>query len=156
MEPGAGFSQETGSGHALILTILLLLFCFRVLAQLLQLAAPVSFLPPFDAWESGAVPYPLLFLIQVALILVCARAVWRLRGGAVVPSEQTGKVLFTLGALYFGLMCARLGIGLTAGRDHFWFGATLPTLFHLVLASIMMVYGHFHIRHGLEPGGARS
>lgn len=128
----------------MVLTVLLLLFCLRVFAQLIQAWSPVTFLPPFTAWAGGALPYWLLVLCQFFIIVVCARVIWRLHKGLMIPSVTTGKVLLLLGSVYFGLMCARLIIGLTVGTDHFWFSARLPTLFHFVLAGFVLVCGWFH------------
>ena len=130
--------------YVVILTVLLLLFCLRVIAQLLQAWFPRPFLPPFEAWESGAVPYPLLVVSQVVIIAVCARVIWRLHTGVTVPLPKTGKVLLVIGGIYGGLMCLRLIIGLTVATDHFWFSARLPTAFHFVLAGFVLVYGWFH------------
>lgn len=136
-----------------ILTVLLLLFCFRVGAQLVQAWFPVDVLPPFDAWASGAVPYWLLCVFQVLMIIVCAGVIRRLYAGRVIPSKKTGRILLLLGGLYWGLMCLRLILGLSVVPDHFWFGATLPTLFHLVLAGFVLVYGRFHLAAGRETPG---
>ena len=130
--------------YTLILTALLLLFCVRVFAQLLQAWNSVTFLPPFEAWESGAMPYPLLVVSQAVIIAVCARVIWRLYVGLTMPSARTGIALLVIGWLYFGLMCLRLIIGLTVATDHFWFSARLPTAFHFVLAGFVLVYGWFH------------
>jgi hypothetical protein len=126
------------------LTILLLLFCCRVFAQLLQAWSPVEALPPFEAWASGAIPYWLLVTSQVMIIVACVRVIWRLHRGVIVPSMKTGKILLVLGGIYAGLMSGRLIIGLTVATDHFWFSARLPTFFHLVLAGFVLVYGWFH------------
>ncbi|MEM7791418.1 MAG: hypothetical protein AAF546_08450 [Verrucomicrobiota bacterium] len=48
----------------MILTLLLVIFCFRVFAQLLQAVQPVDFLPPFERWASGLLPYPILLITQ--------------------------------------------------------------------------------------------
>jgi hypothetical protein len=140
--------QASRRVYATILTLLLLLFCFRVGAQLLQAWFPVGFLPPFESWESGALPYWLLVVSQAIIILVCARVIWRLRAGLTMPSARTGIVLLVIGGLYFGLMCMRLIIGLTVAHDHYWFSARLPTLFHLVLAGFLLIYGRFHLTPG--------
>jgi hypothetical protein len=42
----------------------------------------------------------------------------------------------------------RLLIGLTVAPDHYWFSARLPTLFHLVLACFILIYGRFHLIFG--------
>jgi hypothetical protein len=143
-----GFDEPTDRAsrfvYAPILTVLFLLFCFRVGAQLIQAWSPVDMLPPFASWESGAVPYWLLCVSQAIIIFACARVIWRLYEGRVIPLRKTGIVLLVIGWFYFGLMCIRLIVGLTVAPDHFWFSARLPTLFHLVLASFMLVYGQFH------------
>lgn len=126
------------------LTALLLVFCGRVFAQLIQAVFPVTWLPPFEAWASGALPYWLLVMFQALIIVVCARVIWRLHTGLTIPSATVGKVLLILGSVYFGLMCARLIIGLTVATDHFWFSARLPTAFHFVLAGFVLVCGWFH------------
>jgi hypothetical protein len=125
-----------------------MLFCFRVTAQLLQAWAPVDVLPPFESWESGALPYWMLVVSQAIIILVCVRVIWRLYVGMTVPSAKIGRVRLVIGWLYFGLMCGRLIIGLTVAPDHYWFSARLPTVFHLVLASFILVYGRFHLAAG--------
>ena len=122
------------------------MFSLRVFAQLLQAGFPVEPLPPFEAWASGALPYWVLVICQVLIIIACARVIWRLHVGLIVPSATTGKVLLILGSIYFGLMCLRLIIGLTVATDHYWFSARLPTFFHLVLAGFVLVYGWFHVR----------
>lgn len=139
--------------YVVVLSGLLLLFCFRVFAQLLQAWSPVEVLPPFEAWASGALPYWLLVVFQVLIVMVCARVVWRLYAGLTRPSVTTGKVLLRLGSIYFALMCLRLIIGLTVATDHYWFSARLPTFFHLVLAGFVLVYGWFHVRgfHASQP-----
>jgi hypothetical protein len=128
------------------LTVLLFLFCLRVFAQLLQASAPVAWLPSFEAWASGALPYWVLVVCQVLIIMVCVGVIWRLQVGLVVPSVTTGKILLSLGSIYFSLMCVRLILGLTVATDHYWFSARLPTFFHMVLAGFVLVYGWFHFR----------
>ncbi|MDH4237778.1 MAG: hypothetical protein OEV17_11080 [Nitrospira sp.] len=154
-----GSDEPTNRGphrvYAAILTSLLLLFCFRVGAQLLQFWFPVGFLPPFDSWESGALPYGLLCLSQAIIILVCTRVIWRLYGGRIIPSPRIGGVLLVIGWFYFGLMGIRLIVGLTIAPDHYWFSARLPTVFHMVLASFILVYGRFHLAAGRTIGSHR-
>lgn len=130
--------------YALVLWILTVLFSFRVVAQLVQVWHPVSFLPPFEAWHSGALPYEWLVGVQGVILVACLRIVWEINKGTIAPSERKGKILFTLGIIYLITMCARLIVGLTIAPDHFWFGATLPTVFHVVLASFVLIYGRFH------------
>lgn len=148
MAPDEPADRCSRHGYTAILTALLLLFCFRVGAQLLQAWSPVGFLPPFESWASGALPYWLLVVSQAIIILVCAGLIWRLQRGRTMPSARTGIVLLVIGGFYFGLMCMRLIIGLTVAPDHYWFSARLPTVFHLVLAGFLLVYGRFHMTAG--------
>ena len=53
-----------------ILLALFLMFALKVAAQLIQAFDPVPFLPPFAAWNSGALPYPLLVLSQMLIMAV--------------------------------------------------------------------------------------
>lgn len=131
--------------------LLTCLFLFRVIAQLIQVRHPVPFLPSFEVWQSGAVPYPLLVAAQLVLLGLCLRIVGRMFRGAVVPVPKTGKVLWYLGGVYFVTMSIRLILGLTVAPDHFWFGATLPTVFHLVLATFLLIYGRFHLSATVAP-----
>ena len=133
-----------GSPYIMILSSLTVLFSFRVVAQLVQTWHPVEFLPPFNTWHSGALPYGWLVGVQIVIIAVCLRIVWCLKKGTITPSRSKGKILFTLGSVYLITMCIRLMVGLTVASDHYWFGATLPTVFHLVLASFLIVYSRFH------------
>lgn len=128
------------------LSILLGLFCFRVLAQLLQRYVEVPFLPPFDVWQSGAVPYSALFASQ---ILIIAFYGWILRNivtNRMQPSRRQGRVFFIIGLIYFFVMVARLFIGVTGLSENHWFRSYLPTLFHFVLSGYLIVVGNFHLQ----------
>ena len=124
--------------------MLLALFCVRVLAQLIQAVYPLSFLPAFSAWQSGALPYGMLLASQVLIVGFCTTVIWGLIHGTINAASRKGSWYLYGGGIYFGIMILRLVIGLTIAPDHFWFNAHLPTLFHLVLATFVIVYGHFH------------
>ncbi len=126
------------------LWLLTVLFGFRVVAQLVQAWQPVEFLPSFEAWHSGTLPYGWLMGTQFLILAMCLRIVWRLVHGTVVPSSRRGHLLLVFGSIYFGGMCIRLFLGTTVASEHEWFGATLPTVFHLVLGSFVILYGRFH------------
>ena len=128
--------------------VLLLLFCFRVVAQFIQAFYPVDFLPPFEAWQSGALPYWLLVVFQFIIILVCINVVIRFARGKATPSYKAGRIYLALGGVYFSVMLFRLVVGLTFATDHNWFGARIPTVFHLVLASFLLLLGRFHYKYG--------
>ncbi len=132
--------------YVITLSILLALFCFRVLAQLLQRYIEISFLPPFDAWQSGAVPYNALFASQVVIIVVYGWILRRIMMDKIQPSSRQGWIFLIIGLIYFFVMVARLFIGLTGLSEHHWFHSYLPTLFHFVLSGYLIVFGYFHLQ----------
>ncbi|MEK6804221.1 MAG: hypothetical protein AABZ34_16395 [Nitrospirota bacterium] len=142
--PDSASDPRASQAYGWLLLGLLLLFLFRVVTQLVQSVSPVAVLPSFEAWQSGALPYPLLVAFQLLILVACARVVWSVLSGTVVSSAKKGRRLLALGWVYFIAMGIRLVVGLTIASDHFWFGATLPTLFHLVLACFLLVWGAFH------------
>ena len=136
--------QMTSRQYAFVLLILTGFLGFRVLAQLVQVWHPVDFLPPYKVWHSGALPYGLLVGVQAVILAACLRIVWGQFKRTIAPSPTTGTNMYALGIIYLLGMCTRLIVGLTIAPDHYWFGATLPTVFHLVLASFVILYGRFH------------
>lgn len=132
--------------HGVALTILTLVFLVRVLAQLVQWLAPTRLLPPFEAWHSATVPYLGLLASQV---LILGAQIWLLRGvvtGTHAPRRRLGLGLLTFGVMYFGFMLFRLIGGLTFLAHAAWFQARIPTLFHLALATYLLVLAHYHLR----------
>ena len=127
---------------------LTVLFAARVLAQAVQWAGPVPFLPSFDAWQGSGLPYPALFASQVAIIALLVRVLFLVRADAVSPASWKHNACFILGGLYFAVMGARLVAGLTLLSDVEWFDSTLPALFHVVLASFILLFGHYLYRAG--------
>lgn len=118
------------------------LFLFRVMAQLAQSWTELHFLPPFDAWHSGTLSYRTLFSVQI--LIVVAMIAGQVKRRALKKNVWLGKFLARLGVLYFATMLARLMVGLTIVRDHPWFGAVLPAVFHLVLASYVLLLAVYH------------
>jgi hypothetical protein len=141
-------SKETSKKHGYWLMFLLFLFCFRVGSQLVQRFFPVSFLPAFDEWHSEALPYWVLVILQTIIILVCLRITYQFITGTAQPNHKKGKFFLLFGILYFSIMLFRLAAGLTFAPDHPWLSAKLPTVFHLVLASFLLVVGHFYFNFG--------
>ncbi len=142
------------NGTAAILWILLGLFCFRVAAQLIQALAPVSLLPAFEAWHSGALPYPLLVATQLVIITVYAWTAWGIQVGRTRPDRRLGRWLLGLGGVYFAFMLVRLALGATVAQQT-WFDAPIPSVFHLVLAGFLLVAANFHFASPL-PAPAPS
>ena len=86
----ASSGRRISHPYGWLLLGLLLLFFFRVAAQLIQAYSPVTSLPPFETWQSGALPYPLLVSLQLIILVACGRVVWSFLSGTVVPSGKKG------------------------------------------------------------------
>ncbi len=130
--------------YVYIMCVLGTLFSLRILGQLIQKVSNFSFLPTFEEWQGGPIPYPWLLASQ---LIILGAMVFVIRGfaqGRFRPNPRLGVCLLAFGSLYFGTMFLRLCAGLTFASEHPWFGATIPAFFHMVLASFILVLGHFH------------
>ena len=125
---------------------MLALFVIRVIAQPLSLIVDSPLLPRFESWHGGVLPYPALLLAQLLIIAWFTRTAWRFSKGDVTPHRRRGVWVMTFGMIYFVTMLARLILGLTVMRGSRWFTSYLPTFFHLVLASFLLLYAHYHLR----------
>lgn len=131
--------------YVTVLRILLLLFCLRVVGQLVQVVSPVAWLPPLSAWQGSKLPYPVLLALQLVIIFLMFRGIRRHASGSSRRRPHLGKWLLFLGAAYFLVMAARLIIGVTDFSGHPWFHRPIPALFHLVLASFVLLLSAFHL-----------
>lgn len=139
--------MSSSRDYARWLWLLLALFIVRVIAQPIALVTSAPFLPPFESWHSGVLPYPALVAAQLLIIAWLARTAWRVSRGEVTPHYRLGVWMLAFGGVYFTTMLVRLVLGATVLSTNRWFSSALPTMFHLVLAAYLLVYGHYHFRH---------
>jgi hypothetical protein len=132
--------------HAGLLLALLALFSGRVAAQLVQRLWPTPLLPPFDSWQSGLLPYWVLFASQLVIAAAILSAALRIRSGGAYPRRRLGALLLALGGLYMAGAGLRLAAGLADLSDLPFFQAKLPSVFHMVLAAVVLVLGDFNFR----------
>ncbi|MEZ0371166.1 MAG: hypothetical protein ACAI44_18880 [Candidatus Sericytochromatia bacterium] len=130
------------------LWILLGFFCFRVSAQLIQFFAPVPWLPPFEAWQSGLVPYASLVVGQAVIILIYGRTALAFARGQIQARLGSGRLLLGLGSLYALSMLVRYIIRMSLYPQERWAGGCLPIFFHILLASFLLIWGSYHWRYG--------
>ena len=130
------------------------LFVLRVLAQAVQWAGPVPFLPPLDAWQGSGLPYPALLASQLLIVALLVRALLVVRSQSVRSASWKHRACFILGGAYFAAMAFRLVAGLTFLSGVEWFAQSLPALFHLVLATFVLLFGHYIYSAGRNAGGA--
>ena len=138
--------------HFPLLLLLSGFFALRVAAQLVQAVGEVPFLPPFEAWQGSSLPYPALLLLQVIILAVLIVVLCRVKAGTITPRPWQHRTCFVLGGLYFTVMVFRLVAGLTFLAEFEWFAKGLPAVFHIVLASLILVFGH----HLLTLGNQRT
>lgn len=126
------------------------LFAFRVMAQVISLVFPTALLPAFESWHGGVLPYPALLTIQLLILFWLIRTAIQFSLNSQTPRRRIGLAVIIFASLYFIAMFLRLALGLTILSDNRWFSSYLPAFFHLVLASYLLLYGHFHYRHGYQ------
>lgn len=140
-------------GRALALWLLTGLFAFRVVAQPAALAVD-RLLPPFNSWDGGVLPYPVLLVTQMAILGWMAHTAWRFSTGKVTPRRRLGRVAILFGWVYFSFMLLRLLLGATVLSNLRWFASPLPAFFHLVLAAYLLIYGYSYV-HTVSGNGSR-
>lgn len=124
----------------MLLWPLLLLFAMRVVGQLLVAGGLAPFLPPMDEWQSGLLPYPLLLASQMLILGVLATVCvqfTRGRGYFVRPHPWLATPLWIVGWTYAIGMLVRYAL---LRRD------AIPVVFHIVLASFLLVVADHHRR----------
>ncbi len=125
--------------------LLLALFLFRVASQLLQYFFNLPFLPPYESWDSDTLPYGLLIVIQLFIVFLFSKIVYKIYSDKIRPNAQIGYSLIAIGTFYFVVMLFRLIGGLTLLQDIKWFTYPIPSFFHLVLASFIILFGYVHL-----------
>jgi len=132
--------SQTSTGHnpfCLSLWALTALFVLRIAAQPLALVFPG--LPDFDAWHGNTMPYPVLLVFQLAILAIMLVANLACTCGRLVPRPRLARGLSIFGVIYFVAMLIRLILGQSLEPAPAWFDRPLPTLFHLVLATWLLI-----------------
>lgn len=132
----------------LVLWALTGLFFLRIVGQPLAGVADVPGLPAFDVWQGSALPYPILLAFQLGIVAWMVRTTRLVAAATVRWRRPLGGWLLAASCVYGAIMAARLVLGVTVLREVTWFARPVPTVFHLVLAAYLGIYGHLHLRHG--------
>jgi hypothetical protein len=143
-------SLTTTQNYAKWLWLCAGLFAIRVIAQAISRVFPSEFLPNFESWHGGVLPYPTLLTTQLLILFWLVWTARKISLNCLHPRQRIGMIAMMFASLYFIIMLLRLILGLTILSDHRWFASYLPAFFHLVLAGYLFLYGHFHFRHGLK------
>ena len=142
----SGIPTAIDRWRSVLFGVLLFAFVGRVTAQFTQWVHPTSALPQFESFQSGALPYPVLLACQASIIvggLIFLVGTWR---GSFTPRRYLGRVLRVVGTVYFFAAAFRLLAGLTFLRGVPFFALPIPSMFHMVLAGMLLLVGDFHAR----------
>ena len=143
MTPDLNQENTNSKGYALCLSILLSLFIFRSVFQLIQYLWPLTWLPNFEYWQSGVLPYPLLLASQVVITIVGLWLVFGVARGKFRTISNWGNWILIVGFGYLGLMMFRILAGLTIASGSPWFDTLIPSISHMVLAGFLIVLGAY-------------
>ena len=125
--PADAASNRRLGGYAAALSALLGVFVLRVLAQALIAIGYGAFLPPWEEWFSGLVPYPQLLASQIVIILgygkVCLDFI-RQRGFFATPRRWLGTLLLSVGSVYLAVMVIRYAIRMSLYPLERWTGVS--------------------------------
>jgi hypothetical protein len=119
----------------------------RVLGQLVVVRFAPRWLPPFEQWQSGLLPYPVLVAGQAIVITLMVWISMDFSRGAgfwVQPRPRLGRAALVWSYLYFGAMVARYIIRMARRPDQRWLGGTIPIIFHCVVAAFQWTFGTYH------------
>jgi hypothetical protein len=123
-----------------LLWLCLAIFVVRVVGQIeVALLAP-RWLPPFSAWESGWVPYPILLPVQILLVgwmAAIATDLSRGSGPMWVTRTRTRRRLTMFASTYAGLMLLRLAVTAALPPHSVANRGLIPILAHWDLAGFI-------------------
>lgn len=126
------------------LWILLGLFVFRVVSQFTLQFVKIDHFPSFDQWHSNTLNYKLLLFFQILIIIIYTRICIKVSNGTLKANKNWANFLKAFGLIYFAGMVTRYIITMYLYPDMRWTGNLIPIIFHLVLASFLVVLGKYH------------
>ncbi len=130
-------------------SILSVVFLFRVAGPVIQRWFPVKFLPSFETWQGSGLPYSVLLACQVANLALLTSAIRGIVRQRRVLSATASRYVVVIGFAYFAGMALRLILGITLFDDSRWFTAWISTALHLDLAAIVILRGSDQLRWSL-------
>jgi len=138
--------------YSLLLAAFTLLFILRVCGQILVVVVDIDFLPPFEQWYSGLLPYSVLLPIQILIIGAMLKIVLdfaKRSGFFITPKPRAAVFIKWFSYVYFFSMGVRYVITMTLYPELRWFTDTIPIWFHMVFAAFLYTFSHYHLRQGL-------
>lgn len=123
------------------LAVLSVLFAVRVAAEATARLAETAALPPLAVFQSEAIPYAALLILQSALLGGMALTLWRL--GRIGPKPRAARALVAAALLYAAATVGRAIVGVFGLASGSWVDAPIATAFHLVLAAWLFIFGYW-------------
>lgn len=142
--PGASLPDPTTA--AAILALLTSGFGLRVAGQFVVSRWAPAWLPPMPEWYSGLIPYPRLLAIQVGMLACMTVVVLGLAldwPPIADPRPALGTVLLVIAWPYGLSMPVRYAVRMWRHPEARWTGRTIPIVFHVVLATWLLVLGSY-------------
>jgi hypothetical protein len=112
-----------------------------------------------EQWYSGLVPYPILFAIQLVMLILMAKITMDILRGAGIFVRQRpswSPILVSFSAIYAGGMALRYILTMLFRPELRWFGHTIPIFFHFVLAGFIFILGLYHAKTKASCGTSRA
>lgn len=125
------------------LWLLFSLFVLRVTGQIIVYLLHPAWLPPWDEWQSGLLPYPVLLAAQTGIIVLMALLCRDNSGTAgrfTIQRDPVRRRLRIVAAIYASAMVLRYVLTQTLTMAA-WSHDVIPVVFHLVLASYIAILG---------------
>jgi hypothetical protein len=130
----------TRRGLSVILWMLQSLFCLRVIGQIYVGLYSPAWLPPWQEWYSGLLPYYMLLPVQLIMLMWMSFISYdncRGEGRFFIESPRLRYWLRWFAYLYAGSMFLRYVIVMSLMPEMRWFHGTIPIVFHWVLAGYL-------------------
>lgn len=138
-------NRNTNKRYGNLLWILFFLFLFRVTMQFILQFAEISFLPGFDQWHSNTLPYHILLICQILILTLYFRICMRVSRNTLRSKKSVSVFLLISGNIYFVSMLIRYAVTMYLHPEMRWTGHLIPVVFHLVLASFLIVLGMYQM-----------
>jgi hypothetical protein len=139
-------------GYSWLLWSLTAMFALRVVGQALQLWRPQSYLPDFANFQGSNLPYAVLLCSQLLILGAMTSVSRQVQRGRLRPRFQVGRALAWGGGIYLTVSVARLVVGQMVTTAPAWFKVWIPAVFHVVLATFVLVVAGYHLRGSARPG----
>jgi hypothetical protein len=106
---------------------------------------PQPYLPAFGEFQGSGIPYWILLSVQIVILAAMGHVSWRVQRGLLQPKRRKGVVLRALGGVYMTGSVARIVVGVSLPDAPSWFTAWIPALFHVAIASFVLVLASYHL-----------